>query len=879
MRSDIRNSGIDIIGNVPRGTHFCQFYQTKEDLVDILVPYFKAGLENNEFCLWITSYPLGVEEAKGVLRKTVSDIDIYLENEQIKIISYTCLHPARCIYDLKRITNNWIIRLNRAVESGYEGLRLGVNTSWLKKMGWGLFVDYIERMENTVGKYQMTVMDLYFVDNYSAIEILEMVSKHQFSLIKKDGKWGRMDSFGRKKAEETAVQAIKDWEYIFDAVPDLIAVLDEEYQIVRANRAMAARLGMTPKECVGLTCYRVVHGTDEPPAFCPHKQLLKDGFEHTTEMYEDHLGGDCIVSVSPLRDSKGKLTGCIHVARDINKRKQEEKRTCRYNSILEGMNRILGNVVQAKTEEELGNACLSIALEITGSKIGFVGEVSDTGLLHDIAISKGGRDQCLMYDKTGHRCRPDDFILRGLYGSVIDSGKSFFTNNPQLDQNSICLLHGHPSLTSFLGVPLVQDKKTIGVLVVANREGGYNCEQQKDLEAIAPAVIQVLQRKKVERGRTQVEEALKKAHETLEEVVKERTNQLEKAYNSLKKSEKSLAQAQKMSHIGNWEWDIVTDKLYWSDELYRIFERDIQKSAPTYNEYLDYIHPDDQDYVDNAFKKALNGDPYSIDYHITLANRGERAVHEQVEVVCEKNIPIRMMGTVQDITESKKTEEALANIETARKKEIHHRIKNNLQVISSLLDLQAEKFNNKEDIKDSEVLEAFQESQDRVISMALIHEELYKGGGFDTLDFSSYIQELTENLFLTYRLGNTDVSLNMDLEEKIFFDMDTAVPLGIIVNELVSNSFKHAFTGRDTGEIQIRLHREENGEYKKEGNKSTSFTLTISDNGVGIPENLDIEDLDSLGFQLVTSLVDQLDGEFELKWNNGTEFTMRFTVI
>ena len=160
---------------------------------------------------------------------------------------------------------------------------------------------------------------------------------------------------------------------------------------------------------------------------------------------------------------------------------------------------------------------------------------------------------------------------------------------------------------------------------------------------------------------------------------------------------------------------------------------------------------------------------------------------------------------VRDITERKEAEEALANIEIARKKEIHHRIKNNLQVISSLLDLQAEKFNNRKDIKDSEVLEAFRESQDRVISMALIHEELYKGGGIDTLDFSSYIEELAKNLFLTYRLGNTDISLNMDLEENIFFDMDTAVPLGMIVNELVSNSLKHAFIGRDKGEIQIKL--------------------------------------------------------------------------
>ena len=162
--------------------------------------------------------------------------------------------------------------------------------------------------------------------------------------------------------------------------------------------------------------------------------------------------------------------------------------------------------------------------------------------------------------------------------------------------------------------------------------------------------------------------------------------------------------------------------------------------------------------------------------------------------------------------------------------------------------------------------------------MALIHEELYKEKGTDTLNFSEYLKKLAENLFQTYRLSSKNIHLNMDLEENAFFDMDTAVPLGIIVNELVSNSLKHAFPGRDKGEIRIKLRREENGECKSEGCKSTSFILTVSDNGIGIPENLDIEDLDSLGLQLVTSLVDQLDGELELKRNNGTEFTIRFTV-
>jgi PAS domain S-box-containing protein len=499
----------------------------------------------------------------------------------------------------------------------------------------------------------------------------------------------------------------------------------------------------------------------------------------------------------------------------------------------------------------------------------------------------------------------------------------------------------------------------------------------------------------------EAEIALQKAHGSLEEKVKERTAELEEALISLKEKEESLSEAQKMAHIGNWDLDIVTGEVYWSDELFHIFKCNPKEFAVTYDKILNFIHPEDRDSVVDSINEAFKEKTCTFDYRIILTDEEERIVHTYVEVIFnDENTPIRIKGTVQDITEHKKAEtalqesemrlrqfydsgmlgvfyynvdgsitdgndkfleiigytredlqagliqwnkmtppeyrsldeyaiaemkakgvatpyekefirkdgsripifigaattideahirgvafvlditerkeaeEALARIEIVRKQEIHHRIKNNLQVISSLLDLQAETFRDQECIEDSEVLKAFRESQNRVTSMALIHEELYKGGGFETLNFSPYIEKLVESLFQTYNIGNIDISLNMDLVEDAFFDMDIAIPLGIIVNELVSNSFKHAFKGRDRGEIRIRLHREES-----EDCESVNFILTVSDNGVGIPENFEIEDLDSLGMQLVTTLVDQLDGELELKKNNGTEFTMKFAVI
>lgn len=236
-----------------------------------------------------------------------------------------------------------------------------------------------------------------------------------------------------------------------------------------------------------------------------------------------------------------------------------------------------------------------------------------------------------------------------------------------------------------------------------------------------------------------------------------------------------------------------------------------------------------------------------------------------------------------DVSEHKKIEKTQENTEIACLKEIHHRIKNNLQVIYSLLDLQAERFKNRKFIEDSEILEAIRESQNRILSMSLIHEELYTGEGKGTLNFSAYLKRLVDSLFQTYRLGSTSIKLNMDIEEDIFFDINTAVPLGMIINEFVSNSLKYAFLGRNKGMIQIKLFSEETGNepYKKKNviNKGTRYTLTVSDDGIGIPEKVDIEKPETLGLQLVNLLVDQLDGEIELKRDKGTEFTIWFSDV
>ena len=145
--SELRNSGIDIVGDIPWGTHFCQFYQTKENLIDILIPYFKAGLENNEFCMWVTSQPLTVEDAEEAFKKAVPDADTYLEKGQIEIISYTDWYMKDGFFDSERILDGWMDKLNLALNNGYDGMRITGNTFWLEKDDWDDFSQYEKEID------------------------------------------------------------------------------------------------------------------------------------------------------------------------------------------------------------------------------------------------------------------------------------------------------------------------------------------------------------------------------------------------------------------------------------------------------------------------------------------------------------------------------------------------------------------------------------------------------------------------------------------------------------------------------------------------------------------------------------------------------------
>jgi len=218
-------------------------------------------------------------------------------------------------------------------------------------------------------------------------------------------------------------------------------------------------------------------------------------------------------------------------------------------------------------------------------------------------------------------------------------------------------------------------------------------------------------------------------------------------------------------------------------------------------------------------------------------------------------------GIGEDITERKHTEQRLAASLLEKEvllKEVYHRVKNNLQTVSSLLSLQAAS------IKDPAMREVFLENQQRVRSMALIHEKLYKSKTLANIDFREYLDGLATSLFRTYKLSG-DVSLRVNVTD-VALDIDTSITCGLLVNELLSNSLKHAFPGGRSGEISITMHPANQGEY----------ALVFTDTGVGMPEGYDANQTSSLGMSLINNLVRQLGGRLAMTSNGGTRFEIAF---
>lgn len=261
----IRKSGVDIVGDVPWGTHFCQFYQTSQDLTDILVPYFKEGLENNEFCMWITSEPLNVEDAKKALIESVPGAEMYLNNNQIEILDYKDWYLKGDEFNSEKVLDGWIQKLNDAINLGYDGLRLTGNTFWLEKDNWDDFTDYERDVDAVIGNYRMIAMCTYNLDRCNAVEIIDVINNHEFALIKHKGEWTQIKNTHKEKIEDELEQTRKKEAFL----SNLLECSSQPFGVGYPD----GRMGMVNKAFEELTGYTKdeIMSLDWSNTLTPHK--------------------------------------------------------------------------------------------------------------------------------------------------------------------------------------------------------------------------------------------------------------------------------------------------------------------------------------------------------------------------------------------------------------------------------------------------------------------------------------------------------------------------------------------------------------------------------------------------------------------------------
>jgi len=334
---------------------------------------------------------------------------------------------------------------------------------------------------------------------------------------------------------------------------------------------------------------------------------------------------------------------------------------------------------------------------------------------------------------------------------------------------------------------------------------------------------------------------------------------------ALRESESRLRQAQQLAQLGYWDWYIDTKELRWSEETYRIFGQDPSSFQPTVQALESLIHPADlYRFIDERERALAESDDASIEHRIVRPDGAVRSVHELVRVLRDAQGNITYVtGTVQDVTERKQTERQLRTALDEKEtllRELYHRTKNNMQVICAMLDFQASY------VADTRLSAAFKETQNRIQSMALVHQKLYQSQNLSRINLSEYVSDLARLLMDSYEVVPDRVKLVLDTDD-VFVLIDTAIPCGLILNELISNALKHAFPGDRVGEVKVRLYRAANAD----------IVLRVSDNGVGVPEDFDFRHQHTLGLDTVLGLGEaQLRGDVAFEAGDGVSCQLRF---
>ena len=329
MDARLRRTGIGVVDGLPWGTHLCQFYETKQDLLDVLVPYFKAGLENNELCLWITSGPLEKSEAHEAMMEAVPHFDSYLRSEQMETIPYTDYYLQNGSFSQQKVLGVATSRITAMAEKGYSGLRASGNVGWLQKQGWKDFTRFEEVVDSLIGENQMMAICSYPLAMCGVQESLDVMKNHRLALIKQQGAWQVIENLGQTRTEAALRQTEEKYRHLFESTQDGVEVIDGGTgRIVLANQAAARMFGFdNPEDMVGVDPLDYIPPEDrERVASMISEYMFERDLHKVIELRALKKDGTSIwlSAIGVKTEYEGRLAGLVSL-RDVTEHRQAEQ--------------------------------------------------------------------------------------------------------------------------------------------------------------------------------------------------------------------------------------------------------------------------------------------------------------------------------------------------------------------------------------------------------------------------------------------------------------------------------------------------------------------------------------------------------------------------
>ena len=626
MNIDMRKTGIDVVGNMPWGSHFCLFYETKADLLETAISYCKAGLESQEFCLWVVADPLSAEDASYALEQAVPDFHRYVIDQSIEIVAARDWYLQDGVFDLSRVIRGWNEKLARASARGYAGVRVTGDVAWLEKKDWKDFCEYEESLNQAVANQRLAVLCTYPLSACGAAEILDVVRTHQFAVTKRRGGWDVIETAGHKQAKAEIKRLNEELEQrVVERTSQLTAVNEElrrevlqrqrvEEALLRSEAylAEAQRISHTGSSGWDVStgqiywseetfrivgCDRTVQPTlelvldrthPEDRAFVREsirravEERAAFDFEHRLSMPDGSTKHVRVVGhpTTPTGSGDLKFVGAIT---DITQHKRVEEALLRSEAYL----------AEGQKLSHTGSWACNIAtremIHSSEEHRRLFGLVSESGRIPP-------------FEDFFQRIHPEDRER-----ASEDLEKAIRTGANVEAHFRIVLPEGTTRYMYGIGHPLV-------------RPSG-------ETDEFVGAVMDITESKRAEE--------------------------------SLRQTEGYLAEAQRLTHTGSWVWEVAgRDALHLSDEWYRIYGFDPQAGVPNWEERLQRIHPEDRILWQSTIDRAITEKSgYELEFRILIPDGTVRYVHTVGHPVLNAfGDAVQFVGSSIDITERKRAE-------------------------------------------------------------------------------------------------------------------------------------------------------------------------------------------------------------------------------